>query len=274
MTTKARVNIFELADQNAPYLENQCQDLKNRSEKHKVVLIEDFLNWVHEQWLLSLNMKDKALNGFLTEGEYKNVYSLTENRVEEMKRQLGKFYKPRLVFDACFVDGEKLKYMALNLGGMGTKFGPFCVVLKREVSAGYITLAFIKEDSLIQYIDDKGRVKLSELSGDLANRDCVHLLALLKHEKEMESSPRGEWQVMICGETRYIEAVTRDAILFDNILCIRIRKSDYDYFFREALLKEILDELVREERIRLAFFRHLLAAMKKRSIELEIIDGD
>lgn len=272
--TETRVNIFELADQNTLSLQDRCRELKTGIDRDRAVRLEEFLTWVQGHWLLSINMRDKELTGFLTEGKYKNVYEINENRAEDIKEHLGEFHKPRLAFDSRFVDGEKFTYLALYLGGKGTQFGSFCVVFTRKEVEGYATLAFIKGDSLNYYIDVDGRVNLTELSTDMANRECVHLLALLKHETEIESYPPGQWPAMICGHSRYIEALTGDDIFCDGIQCIRMKKDDHDYFFKEVLPREYLSELKEEERIWLASFKRLLAEMKKRDVKLEVIDED
>jgi hypothetical protein len=201
--------------------------------------------------------------------------SKKESAVEEsLRKHLKDYYNRRKRFDSSFINGDKFKYTALNIGGTGSNlYGPFCVIIKKEEAGDYNTLAFIKEDSAVNYVENR-QVVLEKLARDVSNKECMYILTLLKHESEIESHSSDKWHVMICTNTNYIEAVTVDDILNSHIKCVRIDKSYFNSIYKESLIKLFYSELKENERYRLASFKRLLAEMKKQGIELEIINED
>lgn len=295
MINKTKVNIFELARQNADHLKQQFQESKKNCKKEKADRMDEFAAVVQNDWKLSINMRDWALYGFFATGKYMNIYEHKEKQADELitvgtldaadkkrslkkalEKHLNEFYKRRRTFDSNIIDGDKLKYAALNIGGVGgvNRFNRYCVVIKREEAEGYDTLAFIKEDSLLNYIENESKLALAKLARDVSDKDCVPILAALKHGDDIERLPREEWPVMVCNDSCFIEAVTKDNISNDHIHCIRIEKSYHDKIFLDALLKSYYSELPEEEQYRLVFSKHLFAEIEKRRIELEIVDGN
>ena len=86
------------------------------------------------------------------------------------------------------------------------KYGEYCVVLKREQVEKYSSLVFIKEDSL-KYVDDDA-VNTERLGQDIASRECVHFLAVLKHEEDIKSTSVDKWSSMVCCICFFLFLVT------------------------------------------------------------------
>ena len=162
------MNIFEMADKNLENLKARYKLLKERHEnQNNLDKFSIFIDSMRDKQTISINMRQGVLNSFLIDGEYKNRYEVTKERIEELggERRVGISYetavelqfkkhkKEMKIFYSTIECAEKFKYGALNIGGFGPeKFGECCVMIKREQSKEYSPLAFIKEDSL-KYVE-------------------------------------------------------------------------------------------------------------------------
>ena len=227
----------------------------------------------------------EALNNFLTEGRYKNMYELKKGQEKEIKRvrelrisvkqavkkHLKSDYKSRLIFDHTFEDGEKFKYGALNIGGLGVKeYGEYCVVIKRKQLEEYSSSVFIKENSL-NYVDCQ-HVNIEQLRQNIANKECVYFLATLKHEDNIEKIPDNKWASMVCCNESYIEAITKDEIKNNHIESVRMSKNDYDRYYDYLVKEYILEKIPEEKKYQLYMFLEMLKLLEKQEIKLEVID--
>ncbi|HLP62752.1 MAG TPA: hypothetical protein VK186_28195 [Candidatus Deferrimicrobium sp.] len=291
MNTGTKIDLFVLAAANKERLEAQYQIIKEKSCRNKSDLLENFGSKVKNEWNLSINMADRVLSEVLDSGKYMNVYELKDNQAEQLvnegklddsiaksakeeavRKHLKKHAEGRKIFDSSIGKGEKARYAALNIGGMGTTgYGRYCIVLNREKADKYKRLAFIKEDSAVNYVDN-GCLLLDKLSRDLANKEFVDILALLKHESEIDHVAPDKWHRMVCNDTRNIEAITLDDILRSHIKCVRIDKTSYNEIYMDSLVKIFNSELTEVEQYRLVLVKKIFKELKKRGIELEIID--
>ena len=279
------MNIFTLASQNAENLKHSYRLLEGRcKDKHELDVFNEFVRLIEDEWTISINMRPFTLNNFLITSSYKNIYTLKKENGNEIKR-MGKsgisieqaikkhlkgYYKPRTTFDQTFEDGDKFKYGALTIGGLGLqKYGEYCIVIKRKQSEKYATLAFIKEDSL-HYVEGS-HVDMKRLSQDIADREYVHVLAALKHEEDIKNIPAHQWTSLICGDECYIEAVTTGNIQKKHIESIRISKKYYD-FIRDLFYKEFISEISDDEKRLLYDFKNMKELSKKQGINLEVIE--
>ena len=281
------MNIFDMADQNRGNLKTRYNLLKERyGNQNNLAIFCEFVKLLKDNWTISLNMPPWVLNDFLIAGRYKNIYEVKKEQGEELRDvikleiseeraiewHLKNYYKPRVAFDRSFEGGEKFKYGALNIGGLGLKvYGDYCVVLKRKPSEEYSSLAFIKGDSLKSYVDGH-YVKIEELSQDIANRESVHLLVTLKHEKDIERIPADEWASLICCGECYIEAITREDILNEHIESVRMSKNDYHRYYDDYLFNGYISEISEMEKYQLYMLRGIFNLLEKQGIKLEVID--
>lgn len=190
-----------------------------------------------------------------------------------IKKHLGCYYKSRTVFDQTFKDGENFIYGALNIGGMGLpEYGRFCVVLQRKQIEAYSSVAFIKNES-IDYVENNG-VNFQKLSQDIANREYVPLLALLKHESDINAKlPVEEWPFRLCCAERFIEAITKDEILNSHIESVRISKKDYELYL-QYFNKNYIHEAKKDEQRQISLFSAIYKYLKMKKIELEVVEDD
>ena len=156
------MDIFEIAGENSDNLKRSYCLLEDRcNDQDELDVLDRFARTIKDEWTISINMKPSTLTQFLILGFYMNVYEIKEREreilrkyravgpaEEAVKKQLKDHHKPRTTFDRSFENGERFRYGALNIGGLGLrKFGEFCVVIKRKQSRNYVSLAFIKRDS-------------------------------------------------------------------------------------------------------------------------------
>jgi len=282
------MNIFDMANQSSDGLKERYNSLRTRYEhQNNLELLDEFTKLVENKWTISINMRQRVINSFLISGRYKNVHELKKEGVEELekyniqvsieeglKRHLKSFYKSRVTFDLAFENGEKFKYGALNIGGLGpTKYGEYCVVLERKQVEKYLSLIFIKEDSS-KYVDVNDTVNIKRLNQDIANRKCVHFLAALKHEKGIKSTFADKWSSMVCCSDDYIEAITADDILNTHIDMVRTSKENFNSYYLDLLYKDFVSELSDFEKYRLAAFKNMQELLNKQGIRLEVIDDE
>jgi hypothetical protein len=141
----------------------------------------------------------------------------------------------------------------------------------REKVEQYSTLAFIKEDSAVNYVEDR-QVMLDRLNHDMSDKSCIPFLAAIKHKADIETNSLDRWPLMICNNNGYIEAITTGDILSDHIKCVRITRDFYNSIFN-SLKRNFSGQNVSKVRLyRMSFFKHIMSELKKRGIEWEVID--
>ncbi len=280
------MNIFDIANQNLDSLKTRYKSLKEKYEdQDNFGIFSKFVKLVKDKWAISINMRQEVLNIFLIAGNYEDIYEVKKEQGRELrkvkkmdiiseeqavkKHQKG-YYEARVTFESTFEDGAKFKYGALNIGGLGLKkYGDYCVVIKREQSEDYTSLAFVKEDSL-NYVE-VDHMSIERLSQDIANRECVHTLVALKHENNIEGIPTDEWTSMICCDESYIEAITKDEIKNSHIECVRMSKEDYLLYY-DYLFKDYISEISKMEKYQLYMLLGIFRLLDKQGIKLEVID--
>ena len=279
------MNIFDLADQNSHNLQERVQS--GQSDQNP---IGKFAGFVKDRWTISINMKSSDLLKFLSSGRYKNEYEVAREDVEMMRKMGGMdvtveqlrekrlrpkgYYESRTEFNRVFEDGERFKYGALNIGGIGpTKYGSYCVVIKRKRSEEFSVLAFIKEDSLNNYVDG-GHVDIERLKPDVANGACVHILAVIKHGDDVVGLSASKCASIICCDEHYIEAITTDDILNKHINSVRMSKKE-----NSLVGKQFFDVMYRgssdvEKQHRIDDFINIRNLLATNGIELEVLCED
>lgn len=276
------MDLFNMASQNADNLERSYCLLKNRCmDQDELDILSEFVRSVKDEWTVSINMMPSVLNYFLIAGRYMNVYELKKESSKHIKgaevsvelaikKHLGDYYESRTRFDRTFEDGEKFKYGALNIGGLGLrKFGEYCVVMNQRQLRTHMSLVFIKEDSLCYVKGD--HVDIERLSQEISDKGSVHFLAALKHEYTIKTILPDEWTSLICCDGCYNEAVTMDDISNKHVESIRVSKNYYD-FISDLLYKDFISEISDEEKTLLYDFKIMEEVLKKEGIKLEVIE--
>ncbi len=278
------MNLFKLADKNSKLLEEKLNSIKLTDQyRENSEIYNDFINFVRKNWTISINTKLRDFSIFLISGMYKNIYmvKIQEKKMLEkhfmtkislmgaVKTHLKKFKNSRLEFDKFFEDGEKFKYGSLNIGGLGmNNYGEFCIIFERNIIESFKTLAFLKEDSLNYFKNNK--LNIDRLREEIANKKNCHILASIKHQDDICKISREEWDQMICYNNCYIEAITKDEVLVEHIKVIRINKEDYYYYF-ELLFESNTVGLDEFEKHQLSIFLGIFELLEKHNIEWELV---
>lgn len=280
------MDLFELSDQNSTHLGQIYDSLEKRcKEQNNLEKLNVFALAIKNNWTVSINMKDRALNSFLISGKYQNAYELKkkywkmlsrERKIDVSAEKAAELHfrghsKSRLPFDHIFNNGYRFKYGALNLNGKGIekKYGEYCVVFQRKNLENFSTLAFVKEDSL-NYVNDN-KIDFQRFSQDISNRKDIHKLASIKHENDLNTDHENLlWR--ICSDDCNIEAITTDDILKQHIGCVRISKKYnsrcFDYLYKD-FISALSDP---EERSHLENFKNITESLDQHNINLEVIE--
>lgn len=280
------MNLKDMAQANSENLTAQYKALTDKITRQGLLkMLDAFASSLKEDLHISINMKETDLNGFLTSGKYLSIHELKRQQKEELKeriktevsekqglkKHLKSYYKRRVAFDLTFEGGEKFKYAALNMGGLGlTKRGEYSIIIKAKQLDKYEVLIFVKEDSL-NYVDKHGHVNIDKFSNDVATRRCVYLLASLKHKNEIEKIVTQKSWFLICCDECNIEAITSDEILDSHAESVRMGKNDYLWFY-DHLFRDFVSEISKMDKYRLSMFLGIRKLMDKQAIKLEVID--
>ncbi|MBF0345589.1 MAG: hypothetical protein HQL06_15345 [Nitrospirae bacterium] len=226
MKTKAKkkIDIFKKAKGNSKNLKSRFKQVNDNCSNQS--RLQDFRGVIDDGWGFSVNMHSKALMGFLESGKLKNIYDIIRDELGDtanvndfdrrLEERLKGYYALRKEFDAIFDKSERFKYGSLYIAGLGAaKYGPFCIILKKDIIKSRSSVAFIKSDSLNCYVR-AGRIDSGLLCKDTADRGHVSLLAAVKHGENLDSDST-RWYYMICNRDDYIEAITTDDISIDHI---------------------------------------------------------
>lgn len=278
------MNLFRIAEENTDYLLNKYALLRGKyTRENNLHLVTHFLKLVKDQWNLSINLKIHDLNLFFIEGKYKNKYDLEKetkdysklkylNNSKKSTIKKKELNKKRDIFDNSFNSGRKNKYLSLNIGGLGIKkYGNFCLIIKRNHTQKYKSLAFIKEDSLNYVNYDK--INIEKLKKEISNRNYVHLLAVLKHEDDICPEFIERCANLICCSENYIEAITQEKVHTSHIECVRINRDEYNSYFLLNFYTENKYKFA-FERIRSYMFLGVIKLLKKHNIKLEKVVED
>lgn len=228
-------DFFEAARVNDPALANGFRDRLTSLRRHESSLLTEFSDWVKFNTLISINTKLYVVIELLNGRPYQNIYEWADeqarlsgrSREEIMREQLGPYYDQRLRFDSEFEEGPKLRYGALNAGGLGTiTYDPYCVVLSSVFQQSLSNFACIPGDSLKICFLANGLFDKSDLATRIASAQW-HLLVTQERATEIAVVDKHEWPNLIVSATHYFEVIFIGNITRDAILSIRVSQAEY-----------------------------------------------
>jgi len=247
-----KYNIFEMGNKNSDYLEYQY-DLLKQSYQGSLQKLEAFVEFIEREWAISINMLPGRVLSFLSLGHCDSIHRYIGSLKRTIKKTSGINVDPkvlyrdllkdwkakRIAFEQKFDGGDKFKYGALNVGGIGIvgRYGYFCVILDRSEAEKYLSLVFIMYDSLKNYVDNNCCVNIGQLAQEIADKDHVQILSSIKHEGDIGSTPACDWPKMICNDDNYIEAIIQDKIKVEHIRIVYIKKSKLNELYNEIFNK-------------------------------------
>lgn len=232
-----KLNLFQIARENAKGLEKQLADAISRCDNNAQVTINEFTKWLFDKASVSINLPPYILAHFIQNGTYYNIYEWSREQEDLsgrpreacLREKLGTYYDRRMLFDGAFQNGEQFRYGALNAGGPGlvTKFGMFCIVLDKDF-LDRIEPAYLKDDSLFVCFIARGEVDLSKVGSIVAPHSHRHVLAAIKHFDVIPTASDKEWARHILNDNSYIEAIFTARFSREDIHKIKVMKENYD----------------------------------------------
>ncbi len=230
-------DLFALANANGPQLQRRYEAAAlNAGERF--ALMESLRETVEHEGRLSMNMKSQRLRSLLDAGRHQNPHEFARERadregrdVEELLRESqDDWYRKRVGFDRYFVNGERFRYCAINLGGVGLLYyGRFCVVVGLPAAASERS-ACLPGNSLRLYVSDDGQVDIQRIRDEIAPYPERHRLLVLKHAADADLVHRERWPLMTCraDETSdcYVEVIIDHPVTTGDIQEIRVDRID------------------------------------------------
>ena len=275
------MDLFTIAEENSHTLEDQFESLIFALAEADVEIMNRFFKRLEQKGRVAINMRQMGLLSFLTFGKYQNIYewaqlqagSSSRSKDEILRERLGEFYDKRVAFDDAFEEGEKFRYGALNIGGLGaTHFGEFCIVFKENMFTANVKIAYLKSDSLKSYMLPGPAVDEDGVRRNAASRSHKQHLASLKNANEIAATLEDKWPSLVCSENEYVEAIFVGDVPSTSSDTIRMAKVDYDGLFQSAY-EDFSRELEDAERFRIDAFVTILQQLEAHGITLEIVDN-
>jgi hypothetical protein len=275
------LDLFQIANDNSPSLENRFSVLTSSASPEGRISMERFAELVRREGRVTINMRPMALISFLSLGSHQNTYEWAQSRAEEsgrpaeeiVRERLGGFYERRTTFDRSFLNGEELRYGALNAGGVGTTvYGDYCTVLRGELFEGAQIVAYLKSDSLKTYMKPDGTINEDLLHEESASHSHRDLFAVLKHALELPSGHEERWPTLLCSDFDFIEAIFSAKLLPSGIEAVRLKMSQYKELF-EFGFENFRVKLTDERRTLVEAFVLIKKILRKKGIPLEVTTG-
>lgn len=251
-----------------------------------------------EGWTVSLNMRADDLESFLDEGRHRNVYMKVEGALKDERSLSGEsrdympFEAALRIDQAAWYDRRKayrsaveremdLKYGALCAEGNGLQYyGPLTVFLHRAAVDSYDNVFIVKTDSLC-YVNAENVFDVAAFSQDLALRENVLQLALVKHETELLDSCDRAMQkhcyAFSLEDRCYLEVQIYDDIKIEDAREVRWSKTLADEMVdvgRRKLNGMINFKDTKDELLWLKYREHQRIFKKIRKLSKEIIIFD
>jgi len=228
------VNLFQLAEANIARLEEAYGEVLDSSGEARETL-DRFADGVRRDGRVSINMRLYVLASLVAHGRHLNAYEWAEeqsalsgrDKDAVLQHKLGAWYGKRVAFDAFFEDGEAFRYGALNTGGLGAeRYGPFCTVLPESFGTSG-AVAYLRGDSLKNYVSEAGAVDEEAIEGDAAPHSHRGELAALKHAEDLPATDDGEWPELLCSDSDFVEAIFTEAVELSCVDRVRVSHAKY-----------------------------------------------
>lgn len=276
------MNLFEVARDNAAAYLQRYEDLRSTTDPAAVPALERFFQAVEQDGRLAVNRRQTVLVRFLAlRGRFYNLYEWADYlagisgrpREELLREQLKDWYDRRMVFDHHLEHGERLRYGALNLGGLGSvHFGDYCLVFAESFAAGLAELAWLPADSLKTYLLPDGTVDEAGLRRDACPHSHRHHLAALKHGAEAAAAPEAHWPALLCSHAGFLEGLFVAQPSPGDLQAVRMKRSDFDLYMH-FMVDGLLNRMGQSDNQLLQEFDTLLGLLRERSIPLDKVDA-
>lgn len=271
------MNLFQVARENAEALLRRFELVRDAMEEGASRL-DRFAAAVRSEGRLSVNRRSKDLLRFLAlEGSLHSAWewaeklaSRTGQSEEELLRLwLKDYYDRRTAFDRFLEQGERFRYGALNLGGLGVvDFGGYCLIFRKDFTEGLDDLAYLWANSLETYLLPGCVVDEAGLRRDACPHSHRYVLAVLKHGTEAVGLAEDRWPALVCSRHGFIEALFLGSPTPADLQAVRMDRSEYDLYM-DSLVDAALGRLGEMDNHIVNEFAILLDLLDEHSIPLE-----
>ena len=271
--------LFDLAINNNSHIESLYSACvlvaKNKGHNQPEV----FSSFISRKGRVSINFRLTDCLAFLTSGQHRNIYELAQIKAQssgqtaehELRLHLGKYFPKRKGLNDAFEDEELFRYGALNAGGVGAfYYGDYCAVQTSDFLETETDVAYIKSDSLNQYVDSSGKVAITQLAKELASESHKCRLATIKHNDDITKHQEESWSRLMCHDKTYIEVVFFNSFTSTSLQCVRISKR-VKRNFEELAYKSVTKGLDDNEKIRSDSFIVIQDFLRNHNILLEVV---
>jgi hypothetical protein len=259
------MDFFSTCTLNDPELERLFNDLISTLTPYEVTILIHFTDKIINEGQVSINMRPTTLLDFLASSRYLNIYQWADlvlrraakSKDEILKDKLGDYYEKRITFDHHFDNGEDFNYGTLNIGGLGAeRYGEYSVIVDREKIKSVGKLGYLDADSLRTYVTTSLTIDDATLSRHCSSDSYNHFLAALKHAHDILKESENRWPIIVCNSDDYIEAIFDVNLQPDQIITVRIAKSDFDLYWEYAF-NEHREKLSELDRFRVDIFARI-----------------
>jgi hypothetical protein len=271
------MNLFQVARDNAEAFLHRYETVRDAAGE-AVSHLDRFVTMVGNEGRLAVNMRPTVLLRFLAlEGGYHNLYEWADDlesrsgqpRETLLRERLKDYYDRRMAFDRFLEDGERFRYGALNLGGLGAiHFGAYCLVFQERFAAGLAELAYLWADSLQRYLLPGCVVDEVGLRRDACLHSHRQFLAALKHGAEAAALAEERWPALVCSRHGFIEAIFLGSPAPRDLQAVRMEQLDYE-LYSGFLIDAALGRLGGSDRYLVEELDTILSLLEKNSIPLE-----
>jgi hypothetical protein len=197
-----RVNAVQLAEKNRFALKALYVDVCRRLQTSgKQGELDDFEAHL-ALWTVSMNMWDDDMAMFLEKGYHRNIVHKSQadreafawlggdlGDVPSLEQSMAdndpNWFPKRNAYRQSIENEENFKYGALFIEGEALgKYGHYAVILEKTYVNEYVEMFLVKRDSL-EYVNESFAFDLKTFCGDLACKDNVHELIVVKHEEDL-----------------------------------------------------------------------------------------
>ncbi len=219
----------EYQDENKSVLEDYLKKEKSLYSDKKLEIINSFIDIINSEKTISINVELASLYEILSSEKYLNVFELgySEDSIKKRYNNLSPYYKKFKLFIDMFDPEKKIKYGALNIGNLGTRYpgfgsGQICIIFKKGFTEKILNGFCLKTFSLNYYKND-GTFREKKFKEDISNWEDVHKLAFFKHSNDIHREKMSNWPFMVSNTKGWLEILIFNEILMEYFQEIRIK---------------------------------------------------
>ena len=240
------LNLFVIAAGNTEALEVALQERLTDASSKDADILARYTERVRHTGRISINMVPEVLRGFLDAREHRNIYERASAKAKDsrtareeiLRKELDTYYERRIAFEGSFEDGERFRYGALNIGGLGAStFGLFCVVCKDHVSSTLPEVAYLRADSLETYLLPGPVVDEAKIRRDASPHSHRQCLAALKHADEVPRLDELQWPALLCSGVDYVEAIFTAQLTPEDVQVIRMSRTEHNRLLSDHVIE-------------------------------------